>query len=156
MNSHNEKKQRIVVADDHPEIIELVIKILGSEFEVAGSARNGLEAIGAIAQFQPDVLITDVHMPIMDGISAARHLRRVKCGVKVIFMSGSADPEIASVAMSTDASAFVLKTRMATDLSHAIREALAGRQFVSETVDAKLPVYSEASPSPAIAETVTA
>src|SRR5437660_4605866 len=131
MDSQNEKKPRIVVADDHPEIIKTVTKILSREFELVGSAKNGLEAIGTVTQFQPDVLITDIEMPRMDGIHAARHLRRVGGTTKIIFISASLDSEVASVAMSIEASAFVIKSHMATDLARAIREALAGTQFAS-------------------------
>jgi len=139
MHSQSEKKPRIVVADDHPEVIKTLTKILNADFELVGSAKNGLEAIGAIAQFQPDILVTDIEMPMMDGIRVARHLRRINCAVKIVFISASSDPEIAGLAISSEASGFVLKSRMATDLAHAVREALAGRQFVSETVDAIVP-----------------
>jgi len=86
---------------------------------------------------------------MMDGIHAARHLRRINCAVKIVFISASSDTEIAGLAISSEASGFVLKSRMATDLVHAIREALAGRQFVSETVDAIVPCSQPWRPSEA-------
>lgn len=144
MDSDKGNKPRIVVADDHPAIIKLITRMLETHFEVAGSAQNGLEAIGAVAQFRPDVLISDVEMPMMDGIRAARHFRRMQSDLKVIFMSASSDPDIVSAAMLTGASGFVLKSRLATDLLVAIREALTGGQFVSETVEVALPAYLEA------------
>jgi len=141
MDSQSENKLRIVVADDHPKVIKTVSELLGTEFELVGSAKNGLEAIGAVAQFKPDVLITDIEMPMMDGIRAARHLRRIGCNVNIVFISSSPDPEVASAAMSDHGSGFVLKSRMATDLVQAVREVIVGGQFVSETVHAALAAY---------------
>ena len=155
MASQNANRTTIVVADDHVEIIKIIKNILSDDFEVVASAANGLAAIGAIAQFQPDVLITDIQMPMMDGIRAARHLRSMESTVKIIFISGSADPEVAQAAMSTNASGFVLKSHMAVDLPHALREALAGRHFISETVDAGISSLAPALPRSAAAETVT-
>ena len=141
MDSLKETKPRIVVTDDHPATIKLVNRLLEGQFEIVGSSQNGLEAIGSVARFQPDVLLTDIEMPMMDGIRAARHLQQMNSALKIVFMSASADPDIVNAALSTGALAFVLKSRLATDLEAAIREALAGRQFVSETVEVALPAY---------------
>ena len=80
---------------------------------------------------KPDVCVLDISMPKMSGIEAAIQLRKRGSAVKVVFLTVHEDPDFVGAALATDALGYVVKSRMASDLSSAIREALAERLFVS-------------------------
>jgi len=78
----------------------------------------------------PDVIITDISMPVLNGIEAAIQLRASGSKAKVIFLTVHSDPEFVRACLAAGASGYVLKTRLATDLLPAVKEVLAGRTFV--------------------------
>lgn len=124
-------KVRILLADDHPRFPQLVASLLGPSFEVVGQVADGRSLCEAAGNLKPDVIVTDISMPILDGIAAADELKKSSSKSKIIFLTAHADPDFVSACLATGALGFVLKTRMATDLVLAIREALLGRIFVS-------------------------
>ena len=124
-------RTRILLAEDHKEMRERVVRLLEPEFEVVGAAEDGLALLEAARRMRPDVCVLDISMPRMSGIEAASHLRERAPLVKVVFLTVHEDPDFVHAALATDALGYVLKSRMASDLGPAIREALAGRLFVS-------------------------
>ena len=70
-------KARVLLADDNPAILEKAASTLASEFDVVGAVHNGQEALDAAAQLDPDVVVLDISMPVMDGIKAASRLGKV-------------------------------------------------------------------------------
>jgi DNA-binding NarL/FixJ family response regulator len=84
---------------------------------------------------QPDVIITDISMPILNGIEAAKQLKESGSPAKVVFLTVHSDPDFVRACLNAGASGYLVKLRMATDLLPAIREALAGRIFLSPTAD---------------------
>ena len=125
-------KIRVVLADDHIPMMVNIREILGEEFEVLGSFVNGSQAVDATLRMDPDAVILDVSMPVINGIQAARQLQAANCRAKIIFLSMHDDPDFAAAAFSAGASGYVLKSRLSTDLVPAIREALSGQTFASE------------------------
>jgi DNA-binding NarL/FixJ family response regulator len=124
-------KARVLLADDHAAILARVRRQLGEEFEIVGTATNGQEAIDAVARLDPDVLVMDVSMPVLDGFQAAARVRDAACRTKVIFLTVHEDADFVSAAFSSGASGYVTKSHLSTDLIKAIHEALQGRSFVS-------------------------
>jgi len=125
-------KPRIILADDYPPMLEEVSKLLESEFEVVAAVSNGALAVTAVSNLKPDAALLDIHMPELGGIEAAQQLRDLGSSAKVIFLTIERDPEYVRIATALNAG-YVVKSRMARDLSIAIREALAGRPFISST-----------------------
>jgi len=121
-------RPRVLLVDDIPEIVQYCIAILETDYEVVGSASNGLAAIRAVAAMAPDVIVLDISMPGLNGIEVARRLRREGCQATIVFLSADA---LSEVAMSAGGSAYVSKNLIDSDLKTAIAEALAGRRHVA-------------------------
>jgi DNA-binding NarL/FixJ family response regulator len=128
-------KVRILVADDHRVVRELVENMLEQDFEVIRTVDNGKALVESALELQPDVIVTDISMPILGGIEAARRLKESGSPAKVVFLTVHSDPDIVRACLNVGASGYIVKVRMDTDLLPAIREALAGRIFLSPTCD---------------------
>ena len=125
---------RVLLADDHEAFLVVVRRLLEPEFNVVETVRDGLAAVEAAARLTPDVLVLDLSMPLMDGIEAARSLRASGSRVKIVFLTVHGDSDYARAALATGASGYVVKYRLASDLLPAMRESLAGRTFVSQSM----------------------
>lgn len=121
----------VLLADDHPGFPHLVEGMLESAFEIIGTVSNGQSLIDTAMKLKPDVVVTDISMPILNGIEAAVQLKKSGCASTIVFLSIHSDPDFVRACLSTGALGYVIKPRMATELVHAIQEALAGRIFVS-------------------------
>jgi DNA-binding NarL/FixJ family response regulator len=124
---------RVVVADDMPEMLESVTQLLRRDFDIVGSAQNGEEAIEAAALLNPDLVVLDISMPILNGIQVASLLRESGCRAKVIFLTVHEDQDYVDAAFSVGASGYVFKSRVATDLIPAVEEVLQGYSFTSSS-----------------------
>lgn len=122
---------RIVVADDHAEVVETVVPMLEAHFAVVGTASDGRAAVEAEQRLHPDVIILDISMPVMSGIVVAKQLRQSGSKVIVIFLTVHQDSDILAAAKRAGGLGYVVKARVGTDLVFAIKEALQGREFVS-------------------------
>ena len=122
---------RVVLADDLPEVLQKVTQLLKDDFDIVGSAQNGREAIEVAKAFNPDLLVLDISMPILNGIQVASQLKRSGCRAKVIFLTVHEDRDYVDAAFSVGALGYVLKSRVATDLIPAAQEALLGHKFTS-------------------------
>jgi DNA-binding NarL/FixJ family response regulator len=128
-------KVRVLLADDHHAILARVRHQLGEEFEIVGTAANGADAVDAVFQLDPDVLVIDISMPVLSGLEAAARVRTACCRTKIVFLTIHDDPDFIAAALSAGASGYVTKNRLSTDLVPAIREALMGHTFISETLN---------------------
>jgi DNA-binding NarL/FixJ family response regulator len=124
-------KIRVLLADDHESILSQVRSVLGDEFEVVGTVDNGRDAVREVQRLDPDVLVIDISMPVLDGLQAAARLRSLVVRTKVVFLTVHDDEDYIAAAFSAGASGYVTKGNVTTDLIPAIREALQGGKFVS-------------------------
>jgi len=127
-------KIRVVLADDHLEVIARIRAILGDEFEVIDAAENGQQAVSAVLALDPDVLVTDISMPFLNGLQAARSIQKFNSRVKIIFLTIHEDRDFIAAAFSAGATGYVTKRRLSTDLVFAIQESLKGHTFVSNSI----------------------
>ena len=122
---------RVVVADDHQAMLDRVATILGTECSIVARAADGRQAFEVTRNLRPDVLVLDISMPIFNGFEVARQLQAANIDVRVVFLTVHEDPEIVHEALEVGALGFVAKSRIASDLLFAIKEARAGRAFTS-------------------------
>lgn len=124
-------KPTVLLADDHPRLLEKVRNLLGRTLKVVGQVGDGQALVEAAEKLNPDVIVIDISMPILDGIEAVKRLKESGCKSKVVFLTIHADPDFVRACFIEGASGYVVKTRMATDLVPAIQAALAGHIFAS-------------------------
>jgi DNA-binding NarL/FixJ family response regulator len=124
-------KIRVVLADDHQQTIATVRQTLGEEFEVVGAVEDGKQAVVAVLALNPDALVIDISMPILNGLQAAKRLQAADSRAKIIFLTIYESQDFADAAFSAGASGYVTKVRLSTDLIPAIHEAMLGRTFIS-------------------------
>jgi DNA-binding NarL/FixJ family response regulator len=127
-------KIRVVLADDHREVIAKIRGVLGDEFEVVDAVVNGIQAVSAVLALDPDVFVTDISMPLLNGLQAARRIQNANPRVKIIFVTIHEDRDFIAAAFSAGATGYVTKRRLSTDLVLAIQEALKGNSFVSNSM----------------------
>lgn len=125
---------RVLLVDDNGEMLTDVRDELSGEFEIAGTASNGEEAIREVLRLDPDVIVLDITMPVTSGFQVASSLRDMRRRTKVLFLTIHEEPEYISAAFSGGACGYVTKRRLASDLALAIREVSAGRNFVSPSL----------------------
>lgn len=128
------KKARILLADDHPHLVEKVTQLLQPEYEVLGAVSDGRSLVSVAEQLKPDVLVIDIAMPILDGIEAAKKLKAQGCESKIVFLTVHSDPDYLRACLAAGGLAYVSKSRMSSDLSLAVECALAERIFISPTM----------------------
>jgi DNA-binding NarL/FixJ family response regulator len=124
-------KPRLLLADDHTLLLDGLRMMLEPEFELAGVVEDGQALLTTAAQLKPDLILLDIAMPALNGIDAARQLRKIVPSSKLIFLTMHADPDYITEALLTGASGYLLKRSAASELMTAIREVLAGRSYVS-------------------------
>jgi len=125
------RKTRVLLADDHRDLLALIRNLLEPAFEVVGAVGDGESLIEAAGKLQPDVIVTDISMPKLNGIEAANRLRESGSTSKVVFLTVHAARDFVQAVLKTGALAYVTKFRISTDFLVALKEALAGRIFVS-------------------------
>lgn len=128
------RRASVLLADDYKEFLEVERRLLEPEFEVVLTVYDGRAAVEEAARLEPDLVVLDVSMPVMDGITAVRSLREIGLHSKVVFLTVHGDADYARVALAAGALGYVVKSRLVSDLIPALRDALAGRSFVSPSV----------------------
>jgi DNA-binding NarL/FixJ family response regulator len=129
------RKVRVLLADDHPLLLKEVLNLLEPTFEVVGRVGDGKSLFESAMKLQADVIVSDISMPILNGIEAANKLKVSGCRSKIVFLTVHSDQDFVRACLDTGALGYVAKRRMVTDLLPAIREALADRNFVSPLLD---------------------
>ena len=129
---------RILMADDHRLVAEGLRSLLEPAYELVEIVEDGRELVGAAQRLQPDVIVADVTMPLLNGLDAVEQLRRLGCQAKVVFLTMHKDPLYAARALRAGASGFVLKHSASAELLTAIQEALAGRTYVTPAIAERL------------------
>ncbi len=123
---------RVMIADDHPLLIEGVASVLGTQDDMAlvCEASDGCEAVAQFQAMRPDVVLMDIQMPRLDGIEAARQIRRLDPDARIIILTTYRGDVQALSAFSAGAQGYLLKSMLRADLLTAIREVVAGRRWI--------------------------
>ena len=124
-------RPRVVLADDHEEILQAETALLQPHFDVVGVARDGAALITEVERLHPDVVILDITMPHMGGIDVVRKLLNSGSDVKFVFLTVHSEEEFVNACMSEGARGYVWKSRMKAHLVPAVYSALDGGRYVS-------------------------
>ena len=128
------KKTRVLLADDHKIVLEGLKSLLAGEFEVVGSVEDGRTLVDQAATLHPDVIVADISMPQLNGIEAARQIKKADKNVKIVFLTMHPDATYAANAFEVGASGFVLKHSAPSELITAIHEAMKGKTYVTPLI----------------------
>jgi DNA-binding NarL/FixJ family response regulator len=128
------KRPRVLLADDHKIVVEGLRNLLEPEFELVGTVEDGRALVAAAAELRPDVIVADISMPLLNGIEAARQIKKADSGAKIVFLTMHPDVTYATRAFEAGASGYVLKHSAPSELVTAIREALKGRTYVTPMI----------------------
>jgi len=127
---------RILVADNHGILRQGIQALIEkhSDMEVVGQADNGLEAVESVRQLQPDIVLMDVTMPVLNGIEATRQIKSELPEVKVLALSVHAKREFVLDMVKAGASGYMLKECVLDDLIRAINTVVAGHSYLSPQI----------------------
>lgn len=120
---------RIILADDHALVLEGLRSLLAAEddIQVIASATDGERLLDAVARFKPDVVITDIQMPYMDGLTCLAHIRRSHPTTRVLLLTANPDGETLQAVLASGADGLLLKTDAPQLAVQAIRQVMAGQ-----------------------------
>ena len=129
------KVLRVLLADDHAIVLEGLRHILEPDFEIVGEVADGRSLVSVALVYRPEIIITAISLPLLNGIEAAREIRKINRKVKIIFLTMHADPSYAVEALDAGGSAYILKSAAVAEILVAIREVLNGRVYVSPSIN---------------------
>jgi DNA-binding NarL/FixJ family response regulator len=126
---------RVLLADDHRIVRQGIRAILEREgFEVVGEGTNGREAVTLAARLNPDVVVLDLMMPLLNGLEAAREILQQRPGTRVVLLTMHTEEHQIVAALRAGIRGYVVKTQAAEDLVYAIREVAGGEIYLSPGV----------------------
>jgi len=127
-------RPRVLLADDHTILLEGLKGLLEPDFDLVGTAENGSELLTAADELEPDVILLDISMPVLNGIEAARRLKERNSKAKIVFLTMHADSRFVKEAFRVGASGYLLKRAASAELVSALREVLDGRFYVTPLI----------------------
>jgi len=146
------KRPRVLLADDHRLLREAFAQLLSPTCDIVGAVADGRALLEAAQDLHPDVVVLDIAMPLLNGLDAARQLKRTMPDVTIIILTVNEDPDVAAEAIRAGASSYLLKNSAASELLQAIQEGMSGRSYITPLFAKKLvdalahsPVQSDAT-----------
>jgi DNA-binding NarL/FixJ family response regulator len=134
------EKIRIAMADDHSVVREATCRALGQypDFEIVGEAADGEQALELVKRVQPDILLVDIRMPVVDGIEVVRRIREYSAGTKALVLSAYEDEEYVMASLKAGASGYLLKTIDLNELAQSIRTVHLGQAVFHPLIAARI------------------
>jgi DNA-binding NarL/FixJ family response regulator len=133
-NGEKKIRARVILADDHPEVVKDLRALLEAEFEVVATVGNGHALVAAAEALVPDVIVTDIAMPGLNGIAAASRILASNPAARIVFVTVQNHPVLVEEGLAVGALGYVLKLTAGDDLVPAIRAALRGKRHLSPTI----------------------
>ena len=128
------QRTRVVLADDHKLILDALKNLLAKEFEVVGTFADGHDLVEAAPALKPHVIVLDIGMPRLYGLSAGQRLKQLMPTVKLIYLTMNHDEDMAAEAFRLGANGYLLKSSGASELMEAIRVAVRGGSYVASAM----------------------
>lgn len=130
-------RKRLLLADDQAAVLREVRSLLEEQYEIVGEVNNGKSLVEAVTRFNPDLVISDISMPEMNGFEAAAKLRLLGLDTKLIFLTVQSSSPYLRKAKAVGASGYVLKVYAMEQLPQAVVTVLAGGTYISPELEAK-------------------
>ncbi len=127
-------RPRVLLADDHVLVLEGLAKLITEDCDLVGKVEDGRALLQVAPNLEPDVIVLDISMPKLNGLDAARQLKKLLPSVKLIFLTMHADPLYAKEAFQIGASGFLLKRSAASELMQAIHAVMKGQYYVTPAI----------------------
>lgn len=137
----------ILIADDHKMFAQGLAGLLEDEFDLVGSVENGQALIDEALRLNPDLIIVDISMPVLNGLDAVRRLNQHNLNAKVVFLTMHADTRLLREAFQCGGAGYVLKQSAGDELLFALRQVMAGLNYVSPAIDKELTTETLAAPN---------
>src|SRR5687768_18500843 len=131
------RRLRILMADDHKMFAQGLRSLFQNEFELLATVENGQALVEAARILNPDVIIVDISMPVMNGFDAVRQLKKEGCRAKIVFLTMHADEGLVAEALRCGASGYVLKQSVGEELMSAITQVSEGKVYMPQFVSKK-------------------
>ena len=128
------KRPRVIMADDHSLIMAGLRKLVEADCDVVATVEDGRALLEAAERINPDLILLDISMPLLNGLDAARQLSKIVPECKLIFLTMHANPSYATEAFQAGASGYLLKRSAASELPQAIRSALSGQYYLTPLI----------------------
>jgi DNA-binding NarL/FixJ family response regulator len=128
-----ERRARVLLAEDHAHVAAQLRAVLEPEFEVIATVGDGHDLIAAAARLCPDIIVTDISMPGLDGIAATREIRRGNPTACIVLVTVHNEPSLVQRGLAAGAMGYVLKLTAGDELAPAVHAALQGERYVSGT-----------------------
>lgn len=125
---------RVLIADDHAMVLEGLVNLLKDRFEVVAAVTDGHLLVEAATRLRPDVIVTDISMPGLNGIEAFERLKAAGSETKVIVLTLHADADLAASLMQSGVHGYVVKMLAVSELVPAIEQVLAGQIYLTPTL----------------------
>ena len=124
---------RVVVVEDHEQFRRFICSMLekAPELQVSGIVSDGLAAVQKAEELQPDLILLDIGLPNLNGIEAARRIRKLSPQSKILFVSQESSVDVVREALGTGASGYIVKTDAGRELLEGVDAVLRGEQFIS-------------------------
>lgn len=131
-------RPRVVLADDHELLLDAFVRLLEPKCDVVGTAINGRQLIERASRLKPDIIMLDVHMPLLNGIDTGQRLKHVLPFAKLVFLTADEDPDICVQAMNSGASGYLLKVSTAEECFACLDAVMRGQCYVARRIAASL------------------
>lgn len=128
---------RILLADDSPDILDYVSRVLQADYQIIGTVDDGDAVCEEVEKLDPDLLVLDISMGRRSGIEIARQLRAQGYAGEIVFLTVHEDPDFVGAALGAGGRAYVIKSRMNIDLGLAVKAVLSKQVFVSSPLHAE-------------------
>ena len=122
---------RILIADDHVPMLEGIRAILAPHYEIAGEVEDGLPLVEAALRLKPDLIVTDITMPHLNGIEAAIRIKRRLPAIRLLFVTMHSSPSYVNAVLEAGGTGYVLKSGIREELLDAVQSVLRGGIYIS-------------------------
>ena len=128
------RSERVVLADDHTLVLEAFCNLLSPDVDIVGTAADGRELIKIVRKLEPDIVVTDISMPNLNGVDACIKLLKLAPDTKIIFLTVLNDPEVVEQVIRAGAKGYLLKSSASSELLQAIKAVAAGGTYITPLV----------------------
>ncbi len=138
MSQERIEQPRVIIADDHPDMLDAVAQQLQSDYAIIGRVGEGVALIKSTVQLRPDFLVTDISMPKLSGLEGLRQLRRLAIQTPAVILTVCANEGLVNEALSLGVQGFAFETWLFSDLQLAVREVLCWENICIRSSSSKI------------------